>query len=142
MMTGRPATPRDVAGGSAGEGVPTHPPRAPVFDAAEFDALREMIGLDGVDEMVKIFETETRQRLRRLTAGNQDPVTLTREMHTLKGAAGTVAAPRLAALGRAFEHATRNGFVPSSDDLRAIEDALEAFLIEANARTATQAAMA
>ena len=48
----------------------------------------EMIGEDGVMEMVEIFETETRQRLRRLAAGNQSIATLVREMHTLKGAAG------------------------------------------------------
>ena len=100
----------------------------PAFDAAEFDDLSEMIGEDGVLEMVWIFETETRNRLRRLVAGGQDAATMVREMHTLKGAAGTVAAPRLAAMGRQFEMAAQKGIAPTSRDLAAIEQALDAFL--------------
>jgi HPt (histidine-containing phosphotransfer) domain-containing protein len=102
---------------------------AAAFDALEFDALSEMIGEDGVREMVEIFATETRQRLRRLTAGGQNCATLVREMHTLKGAAGTVAAPRLALLGHAFEQAAQRGIGPTSDDLTAIATALDAFLV-------------
>jgi len=134
MMAHRPASTRDAGLRSASGGTTSRLPRAPAFEAAEFDELREMIGQDGVTEMVDIFETETRHRLRRLAAGNQDPVALVREMHTLKGAAGTVAAPRLAAFGRMFEQAAHRGVFPSPDDLRAIEDALEAFLIEARSR--------
>jgi HPt (histidine-containing phosphotransfer) domain-containing protein len=101
---------------------------AAAFDAGEFDALSEMIGEDGVREMVEIFATETRQRLQRLTTGGQSCATLMREMHTLKGAAGTVAAPRLALLGRAFERAAQRGVAPTPADLAAIDAALEAFL--------------
>jgi HPt (histidine-containing phosphotransfer) domain-containing protein len=108
------------------------------FDAAEFRALSEMIGEDGVREMVEIFAAETRQRLRRLSAGDQTCATLVREMHTLKGAAGTVASPRLASLGRAFEQAAQRGIAPTSADLTAIETALEAFL--AAVRTWSEAA--
>jgi HPt (histidine-containing phosphotransfer) domain-containing protein len=99
------------------------------FDPGEFDELIEMLGEEGVVEMLEIFETETRRRLLRLTAGDQDIATQMREMHTLKGAAGTVAAPRLAALGRSFEQAARKGIAPGPDDLKAIEDGLEAFLV-------------
>jgi HPt (histidine-containing phosphotransfer) domain-containing protein len=101
---------------------------AAVFDGVEFGALGEMIGQDGVREMVEIFATETRQRLQRLTAGGQTCAALVREMHTLKGAAGTVAAPRLEAMGRTFERAAQRGVAPTSDDLKAINAALEAFL--------------
>ena len=104
---------------------------AAAFDALEFAALSEMIGEDGVREMVEIFATETRQRLQRLTVGGQTCATLVREMHTLKGAAGTVAAPRLALLGRTFEQAAQRGIGPTSDDLKAIDTALEAFLAAA-----------
>jgi HPt (histidine-containing phosphotransfer) domain-containing protein len=117
MTTYAPAVAHDAAADNAA-----------AFDAVEFDALSEMIGEDGVREMVVIFATETRQRLRRLTAGGQNHATLVREMHTLKGAAGTVAAPRLALLGRTFEQAALRGIGPTSDDLRAIHSALEAFL--------------
>jgi len=126
MTTYAPAVANDAAADNAA-----------VFDAEEFDALSEMIGEDGVREMVEIFAEETRQRLRRLTAGGQSCATLVREMHTLKGAAGTVAAPRLAFLGGTFERAANQGISPTSDDLRAIDTALEAFL--AAARTWNEA---
>ena len=108
----------------------TRPRAAPAFDAREFDELCEMIGLDGVLEMATIFETETRQRLRRLNEGNQTFTTLVREMHTLKGAAGTVGAPRLNALGAMFERAAQENIAPPREALDAIADALEAWLEE------------
>src|SRR5262249_25727953 len=83
------------------------PSSIPAFDAVEFDELSDTIGEDGVAEMVRIFETETRQRLARLLSGTQDLGTQVREMHTLKGAAATVAAPRLSALGFLAEQAAR-----------------------------------
>jgi HPt (histidine-containing phosphotransfer) domain-containing protein len=98
------------------------------FDAAGFDDLTEMIGHEGVLELVGIFENETRQRLQRLSAGGQDIATLVREMHTLKGAAGTVAAPRLTALGRTFEQAALDGIAPLPTDIKAIESGLAAYL--------------
>jgi HPt (histidine-containing phosphotransfer) domain-containing protein len=117
MTTDAPVVARDAAADNAA-----------AFDAVEFDALSDMIGEDGVREMVEIFAAETRRRLQRLNSGGQTCATLVREMHTLKGAAGTVAAPRLALLGRAFERAAQRGIGPTSDDLRAIDMALEAFL--------------
>lgn len=106
---------------------------APAFNAAEFNELCEMIGDDGVMEMVEIFEAETRQRLRRLAGGDQTIATQLREMHTLKGAAGTVAAPRLTALGRKFEQAAHDGVAPVSNDFKTIEIALDAYLTEVRA---------
>lgn len=103
-------------------------PDPPAFDAQEFAALSEMIGDDGVREMVEIFAADTRQRLRRLTAGGQSCATLAREMHTLKGAASTVASPRLAILGRRFELAAQRGIAPTAAQLAAIDNELEAFL--------------
>jgi len=100
----------------------------PAFNAAEFNELSDMIGEDGVMEMVEIFETETRLRLRRLEAGNQDLATQLREMHTLKGAAGTVAAPRLKALGEAYEHAALEGIAPTREEVGTIAVALEDYL--------------
>jgi HPt (histidine-containing phosphotransfer) domain-containing protein len=111
---------------------------AAAFDATEFGVLSEMIGEDGVGEMVEIFARETRQRLRRLTAGDMSSAALVREMHTLKGAAGTVAAPSLELLGRKFERAAQRGIGPTADDLKAIDNALEGFL--AGVRTWIEAA--
>ena len=104
------------------------PPTIPALDAIEFSDLNEMIGDEGVMEMVMIFESETRQRMLRLAANDQDIGTLVREMHTLKGAASTVAAPRLAVLGRSLEHAARRGIAPTLDDVEEIAAALDAWL--------------
>ena len=109
-------------------------PDLPAFDVVEFNELSDTIGEDGVTEMVRIFEAETRLRLRRLRAGGQDPATLARELHTLKGAAATVAAPRLSALGLMLERAARQGAAPTTDDFDAIDDALGAFLAELRQR--------
>lgn len=117
--------------------------RAPVpsvLDARAFDELIEMIGEEGVMEMVAIFETETRRRLRRLRDGGQNRDTLCREMHTLKGAAGTVAAPHLSTLGRAFEDAANEDIPPTEEDIQTIEDALDAFLTAIHARHLNRAA--
>jgi HPt (histidine-containing phosphotransfer) domain-containing protein len=105
------------------------------FDAAGFDELCEAIGADGALEMVEIFETESRKRLRRLAMGDQDIATQRREIHTLKGAAGTVAAPRLAALGQMFEQAANRGIGPSPHQIEALDAALEACLAEMRAWT-------
>jgi len=105
----------------------------PAFDATEFAELSEAIGDDGVLEMVAIFETETRHRLLRLVSGDQDVATQLREMHTLKGAAGTVAAPRLSALGEMFERAARRGIAVDPDQIGPIASALEAYLTEMRA---------
>ena len=69
-----------------------------------------------------------------LIAGGPDIATLLREMHTLKGAAGTVACPRLTALGSRFEQAARRAVMPSTADLMSIEAALDAFLAEVRTR--------
>jgi CheY-like chemotaxis protein/anti-sigma regulatory factor (Ser/Thr protein kinase) len=110
------------------------PPEQPALDDYEFSGLIDTIGEAGVAEMVDIFETETRLRLRRLTAGDHDDDALVHEMHTLKGAADTVAAPRLAALGRALEQAAIKGIHPLPADIMEIADALDAWLEAVNAR--------
>jgi HPt (histidine-containing phosphotransfer) domain-containing protein len=131
MTTDAPALADEAAAGNAHKSGGAD---AAAFDAVEFGALSDMIGENGVQEMVEIFAADTRQRLQRLTAGGQNGATLVREMHTLKGAAGTVAAPRLALLGRAFERAAQRGIEPTSDDLKAIDMALEAFLAAVRTR--------
>jgi HPt (histidine-containing phosphotransfer) domain-containing protein len=115
------------------------PSDAPAFDAEEFEDLIEMIGEEGAAELLEIFETETRRRMHRLAGGDQDIATVVREMHTLRGAAGTVAAPRLAVLGGSFEQDAENGVVPGPGGLRAIEAALEAFLVAVRDRNRRRA---
>jgi HPt (histidine-containing phosphotransfer) domain-containing protein len=100
----------------------------PAFDEVGFDELAEAIGDDGVMEMAAIFSRETRKRLQRLRAGNQSNATLLREMHTLKGAAGSVAAPRLTDLGNRLEQVAHLGEAPTPHDLDAVAAGLEAWL--------------
>jgi HPt (histidine-containing phosphotransfer) domain-containing protein len=100
----------------------------PAFDAVDFDELAEAIGDDGVKEMVAIFEAETRLRLNRLAAGDQSQQTQLREMHTLKGAAGSVAARHLAGIGMRLEQAVHDGIAPTRHDRDMIEAALEIYL--------------
>jgi HPt (histidine-containing phosphotransfer) domain-containing protein len=135
-MTARKATSDDVLYNVMSDDVLNYvrPRVIPAFDARSFDTLREMIGEDGAREMVEIFETETRRRLQRLVAGGHNTAALVREMHTLKGAAGTVASPRLAELGRTLERFAERGITPTPDHLNEIESALEAFLTAARAR--------
>ncbi|MSP01138.1 MAG: Hpt domain-containing protein [Acetobacteraceae bacterium] len=111
------------------------PGDAPAFDPVEFAELAGVIGEDAVLDLVWIFETETTDRLQRLVAGGQDKVTLVREMHTLKGAAGIVASPRLTALGQCLEQMALRGIAPASCDLKAIEDALRVYLEAVRIRT-------
>jgi HPt (histidine-containing phosphotransfer) domain-containing protein len=101
---------------------------APAFDEVGFDELAAAIGDDGVMEMAAIFARETRQRLQRLGAGNQSNATLLREMHTLKGAAGSVAAPLLTGLGDRLEQVAHLGVAPTRNDLDAVAAGLEAWL--------------
>ena len=103
------------------------------FDPVEFATLAGALGDDGVREVVWIFETETRDRLQRLSEGGQDRPTIMRELHTLKGAASTVAAPRLTVLGRSLEHRTRQGGAPAPQDILAMEAALNAYLADLQA---------
>ena len=104
--------------------------KTPVFDPVEFAMLADALGEDGVREVVWIFETETRDRLRRLSNGGQDRATIVRELHTLKGAAATVASPRLTEIGRALEQLAREGVTPVPRDLAAIAAALDAYMRE------------
>jgi HPt (histidine-containing phosphotransfer) domain-containing protein len=122
-MANEPAMTRD-----APECDPSCGGDAPAFDEVGFDELAEAIGDDGVMEMAAIFSRETRKRLQRLRAGNQSNATLLREMHTLKGAAGSVAAPRLTDLGNRLEQVAHLGEAPTPHDLDAVAAGLEAWL--------------
>jgi HPt (histidine-containing phosphotransfer) domain-containing protein len=77
--------------------------------------------------------------VRRLGSRDQDITATVREMHTLKGAAITVACPRLAAMGLAHETAARAGRRPDARDVQAILEALEAFLAAVRRRAAPEA---
>ncbi|MDR3536860.1 MAG: ATP-binding protein [Acetobacteraceae bacterium] len=107
----------------AGEGVPD----AVACDRVALDALAAEIGADGVAMLHAMFVAETRTRLVRL-ATPLDPDTCLREVHTLKGAADSVCASRLAALAGVAERRLKVGGTLHPADLRAFGAAFDAFL--------------
>jgi signal transduction histidine kinase/HPt (histidine-containing phosphotransfer) domain-containing protein/ActR/RegA family two-component response regulator len=108
------------------EAIPASPPTTtqvapgmPDLDHAALDQLASDIGDAGVTEMIGIFEVETTQRLERL-AGQLDPKVLLREIHSLKGGAGTVCAGRLASRAGFIEARLRQGGALYDGDLAAL----------------------
>jgi hypothetical protein len=97
------------------------------FDAAALHALGEDIGHDSVAEMLEVFQEETRARLQRMAVPGVPSVTLMREAHTLKGAAGTVCAPLLRRRAEAIEARLRAGAPIDPGDLGGLMAALQAF---------------
>jgi signal transduction histidine kinase/CheY-like chemotaxis protein len=97
------------------------------FDAAALHALGEDIGHDSVAEMLEVFQQETLARLQRMAVPGVPSVTLMREAHTLKGAAGTVCAPLLRRRAEAIEARLRAGAPIEPGDLGGLMAALQAF---------------
>ena len=97
------------------------------LDAAALRALAADIGDDGVAEMLGVFRQETLARLQRMGAAGLPPITLMREAHTLKGAAGTVCAPLLRRRAEAIETLMRTGGSVPPDALAGLAEAFAAF---------------
>ena len=81
-------------------------------------------------EVVNLFIVETRSRLHRMASPDIDPGRLTREAHTLKGAAGTVCAPRLAGLAAALEARLRAGGSMGPTEVDGLAAAFDAYVTE------------
>jgi HPt (histidine-containing phosphotransfer) domain-containing protein len=90
-------------------------------------------------EMLALFESETRARLGRLAAGAPDAATLLREVHTLKGAAGTVCAARLARHAARIEERLRNGGTLAAEDVPGLSADFDAWLDTIRTRPAQPA---
>lgn len=79
------------------------------LDRERLDLMREL-GEPGepdpVAELVEVFETQTRQLVAELQAGNAsgDHDTVRKAAHSLKGSSGNLGALRLAELSRLLEH--------------------------------------
>ncbi len=109
---------------------PIEPPAETRPEALDLDGLREMgeaIGDDGLAQVVAIFQRETLDRLERLRSGNVDPSFVEREVHTLKGAAGTLSALRLEAVAQAVELRLRQGGTMTDADIANMTSAFEAW---------------
>ena len=92
------------------------------------DAKGKGMTSDDFAEMLALFESETRARLARLAAGITDARTLLREVHTLKGAAGTVCAARLAARAAVIEARVQAGGTLADGDLPVLTAEFEVWL--------------
>ncbi len=115
---------------SPADTVPIVPPAESHLAALDTDGLRvmgEAIGEDGIVEVVAIFQRETQDRLVRLRSGTVDPALVEREVHTLKGAAGTVSALRLEAVARGVELRLRQGGSMVDADVANMTSAFEAW---------------
>ena len=99
-------------------------------DQAALAALIEDLGLDGVSELVNLFIAETTSRLRCMASLDGHTGRLTHEAHTLKGAAGTVCAPRLAGLAAALEARLRNGGSIGATEVDGLAAAFAAYVAE------------
>ncbi len=117
---------------SALEAEPPAPPAEDQPVALDTDGLREMgeaIGDDGIVEVVAIFQRETRDRLERLRSTTVDPSLVEREVHSLKGAAGTVSALRLEAVAQMVELRLRQGGTLADVDIANMTAAFEAWAV-------------
>lgn len=132
-----PATPLAAAEPDALATSALHPPDgrdadpmagALACDTGALGGLTDDLGEQGVAEMLALFESETRARLARLAAGITDARTLLREVHTLKGAAGTVCAARLAARAAVIEARVQAGGTLADGDLPVLTAEFEVWL--------------
>ena len=102
-------------------------PEAPALDRAALEDLTAAIGPEALVELISLFQAETAGRLDRLRAVLHDAPSLAREVHILKGAAGTVCAARLIQLTEAIESRLRRGAEIVEADLDGLAEAYAAW---------------
>jgi CheY-like chemotaxis protein len=117
----------DDAGSGRAPGAGT---RDAACDENALNTLAEDLGHEGVTEVVNLFIVETRSRLHRMASANFEPGRLIREAHSLKGAAGTVCAPRLAGLAAALEARLRAGGSMGLGEVEGLAAAFDAYMTE------------
>jgi CheY-like chemotaxis protein len=110
-------------------------------DRTALDALARDIGEASVLEMVAVFLAETDQRLARMAASQVSVADLIREAHTLRGAASTACAPRLAALAAVLETKLQGGGTLEASERRALGRAFDDYRWERGACVATAATL-
>ena len=97
------------------------------LDRAGFARLATEIGEDGVAELVTLFETETRARLRLIADGALDEAALMREVHSLKGTAGAACAELLFTRAADLQLRLTRGGGFDAAELAALTEAFEAW---------------
>jgi signal transduction histidine kinase/CheY-like chemotaxis protein/HPt (histidine-containing phosphotransfer) domain-containing protein len=112
------------------------------LDRQRFAGLKEAMGEDDVAGLVALFEVETAARLVRIADRRLDRETLTREIHSLKGAAGTACAVCLAGRAAELEMRLRRGEDVTDADLPALTQAFEAWRDKVHEAASHEAAIA
>jgi len=108
-------------------------PKDVALDMDAFARLCDDVGVDGAAEAVAVFEAETRDRLIAIQSDGLDPARLTREIHSLKGTAIAMGAPRLSGRAAALEERLKRGGAMDASDVAALAKAFAAW--SADART-------
>ena len=101
---------------------------SPMVDPDAFAELLEALGEDGIGEMLTVFVAEMERRLAFLAVGTDDRELLIREIHSTKGAAGTIGAARLCELAAAIELRLKAGETWRPDDRTTLADAFHAYI--------------
>ena len=101
---------------------------SPMVDPDAFAELLEALGEDGIAEMLAVFVAEMGRRLEFLAAGTEDRERLIREIHSTKGAAGTIGAAGLCELAASIEMRMKSGEAWRPDDRTALADAFQAYI--------------
>ena len=92
-----------------------------------FAVLSRDIGEDGVRSLTALFVRETKARLSRIAAREIEATTLSREIHTLKGAAGVACAQYLSWRAGRLEARLARGGVLRPSDIADLSSALDAW---------------
>jgi signal transduction histidine kinase/HPt (histidine-containing phosphotransfer) domain-containing protein/ActR/RegA family two-component response regulator len=122
-LSGSPGATTAAAGGDGHEDC----------DISALAELCDAIGTGALDEMLAVFESDTRERLRKMTVHLHDPDILRLEVHSLRGAADVAGAPRLARLADRLEHRLRARESVSAADISALAHAFDAYLTSRSA---------
>ncbi len=101
--------------------------RGPPLDHSAFAELLRDIGDDGAAELVTLFDVESRARLARIDGGILDRATLTRELHTAKGASATVCAVWLSRRAAELETRLKRGDDLTDSDIAGLREAHDAW---------------
>jgi signal transduction histidine kinase/DNA-binding response OmpR family regulator len=99
------------------------------IDGFAFRRLAEEIGVDGVAELVALFEAETRARLVLIADRGVDHERLIREIHGLKGAAAAACAMSLSNRAASIERRLKNDDALSEIDVVLLTEAFDAWCV-------------
>lgn len=100
----------------------------PVVDRDAFMGLERDIGTEGRASLVALFTRETQARLARMALPDVAPSVMSREAHTLKGAASVVCARRLSRRAARCDAHVKRGGVLDSAGLAWLHEAFEAWV--------------